>query len=100
MVDSAASGAGRLRAYAGESALRARLARVQPARLTQAPPRRAKGKKTRAQAVIGKGERGRCMLSHARRMGSVQRIAHKIRGIRRVLFLNLLFCDSFEIGRA
>jgi hypothetical protein len=28
-------------------------------------------------------------------MGSVQRIAHKIRGISRVLFLELLFCDSF-----
>src|ERR1039458_10722625 len=57
--------------------------------LTQAPLRRAKLWKTQAQAAAGKGVRGGIMLSHALRMGSVQRTAHKTRDISRVLFLNL-----------
>ena len=35
------------------------------------------------------------ILSHAFWMGSVHFTAHKTRGISRVLYLSLFFCDSF-----
>ena len=51
-------------------------------------------RKQGAQTVELKPGRGPAMFSHARRIGSVQRIAQRTRGISVVLYLDLSFCDS------
>src|ERR1017187_3871832 len=59
--------------------------------LPQAPPRRAKGRETRAQTVAGKGGRGGEVFISDLNTPSIQRSAHDS---RLYLYLNLLFCDT------